>query len=455
MKYLSKTAIAVLVSAGSMNVSNAALTGADLAAANSYFNSHPDIVKYAPWVRDNVLRSNTLKDANYTLVSNSYYDPVQNKLIYINQIGGITPSVPMSTLTPSKPAVVVTPPKQGNTTPPFAYNVPPKQQTPVAPTPNAVPPHQQLTPVPVIPAVQQLTPPMPTPNAVPPRQQLTPVPVIPAVQQRTPPMPTPNAVPPRQQLTPVPVIPAVQQLTPPMPTPNAVPPRQQLSPVPVIPAVQQLTPPMPTPNTVPPRQQLTPVPVLPHQVGITAPIKPTVTITDVQSTKVDASAFKADQDRQDKVLQTLSDKTTQAYNTGMYAKSLAATNKSAVANVQVRQQAQETTIQNHNNQLANHEQRITELENQNNNFQNLKDDVDNNRKRAAVGVASVAAMSNIPQVTDSQTFAVGAGVGGYDSQGAVAVGVSARITDHIVTKASVGAGSFGGATYGAGVSFGW
>ncbi|MDT0534627.1 YadA-like family protein [Enterobacter cloacae] len=427
MKYLSKTAIAVLVSAGSMNVSNAALTGADLAAANSYFNSHPDIVKYAPWVRDNVLRSNTLKDANYTLVSNSYYDPVQNKLIYINQIGGITPSVPMSTLTPSKPAVVVTPPKQGNTTPPFAYNVPPKQQTPVAPTPNAVPPHQQLTPVPVIPAVQQLTPPMPTPNAVPPRQQLTPVPVIPAVQQ----------------------------LTPPMPTPNAVPPRQQLSPVPVIPAVQQLTPPMPTPNTVPPRQQLTPVPVLPHQVGITAPIKPTVTITDVQSTKVDASAFKADQDRQDKVLQTLSDKTTQAYNTGMYAKSLAATNKSAVANVQVRQQAQETTIQNHNNQLANHEQRITELENQNNNFQNLKDDVDNNRKRAAVGVASVAAMSNIPQVTDSQTFAVGAGVGGYDSQGAVAVGVSARITDHIVTKASVGAGSFGGATYGAGVSFGW
>ncbi|MDQ7217382.1 YadA C-terminal domain-containing protein, partial [Enterobacter cloacae] len=292
-------------------------------------------------------------------------------------------------------------------------------------------------------------------NAVPPRQQLTPVPVIPAVQQRTPPMPTPNAVPPRQQLTPVPVIPAVQQRTPPMPTPNAVPPHQQLTPVPVIPAVQQLTPPMPTPNTVPPRQQLTPVPVLPHQVGITAPIKPTVTITDVQSTKVDASAFKADQDRQDKVLQTLSDKTTQAYNTGLYAKSLAATNKSAVANVQVRQQAQETTIQNHSNQLANHEQRITELENQNNNFQNLKDDVDNNRKRAAVGVASVAAMSNIPQVTDSQTFAVGAGVGGYDSQGAVAVGVSARITDHIVTKASVGAGSFGGATYGAGVSFGW
>lgn len=152
-----------------------------------------------------------------------------------------------------------------------------------------------------------------------------------------------------------------------------------------------------------------------------------------------------------------------AYSAGVYAQqqaadaaTVAAVNKAAVANVQSRQQAQETTIQNHSAQLNNHEERITALENEsNNNFRNLKDDVDNNRKRAAVGVASVAAMSNIPQVTDSQAFAIGAGVGGYDSQGAVAIGISARITDHIVTKASVGAGSFGGATYGAGVSFGY
>ncbi|HEB5016438.1 TPA: YadA C-terminal domain-containing protein, partial [Enterobacter asburiae] len=152
-----------------------------------------------------------------------------------------------------------------------------------------------------------------------------------------------------------------------------------------------------------------------------------------------------------------------AYSAGVYAQqqaadaaTVAAVNKAAVANVQSRQQAQETTIQNHSAQLKNHEERITALENEsNNNFRNLKDDVDNNRKRAAIGVASVAAMSNIPQVTDSQAFAIGAGVGGYDSQGAVAIGISARITDHIVTKASVGAGSFGGATYGAGVSFGY
>lgn len=131
-------------------------------------------------------------------------------------------------------------------------------------------------------------------------------------------------------------------------------------------------------------------------------------------------------------------------------------NTVAVDNVQSRQQAQETTIRRHSSQLSNHEERITALENENNNnFQNLKNDVDNNRKRAAVGVASVAAMSNIPQVTDSQTFAIGAGVGEYDSQGAIAVGFSARVTERVVTKASVGAGSYGCATVGAGVSYGW
>ncbi|MEG5741146.1 hypothetical protein, partial [Enterobacter chengduensis] len=45
-------------------------------------------------------------DANNTLVSNSYYDQAQGKLIYVTQIGGITPPVSMSTLTPSTPAQV-------------------------------------------------------------------------------------------------------------------------------------------------------------------------------------------------------------------------------------------------------------------------------------------------------------------------------------------------------------
>ena len=104
---LSKSAVAIFVfSAVSTGVAEASLTGADLAAANSYFKSHPDIVKYAPWIRNGVLTANSLKDANYTLLSNSYYDQAQDKVIYVNQIGGIALPVSMSTLTPSTPAQV-------------------------------------------------------------------------------------------------------------------------------------------------------------------------------------------------------------------------------------------------------------------------------------------------------------------------------------------------------------
>lgn len=88
-------------------------------------------------------------------------------------------------------------------------------------------------------------------------------------------------------------------------------------------------------------------------------------------------------------------------------------------------------------------------------FADMGKRVDDNRKRAAVGVAGVAAMANIPQVTDSQSVSVGAGVGDYDSQQAVAVGFSVRVSQHIVTKAAVSAGSFGGAAVGAGMSWGW
>ena len=595
MKSLNKSAIAVLVFTGSMAVANASLTGADLAAANSYFNSHPDIVKYAPWIRSNVLSNDNLSAANNTLVGNSYYDPVQGKIVYISQIDGITPPVPMSTLTPSTPAqvnlsanvpvvisgntavtntkttlnepgliaapanttnaksiittptkqsLIVEPPKPVIKTPPLV------QKVPVA-TPVAIPVVKQQTPTPInrdVPSplphsIPNKVPPLlanSTPNKIPDPMAYNvptkaPVPLANNIPVKAP-TPLPYNVPPKMLVNniPAPLV-SPQSILPVQKTP-VVPPQPQAYNVPVKqPTIQpyNVPPKMSLPLQQTPNKQPIPVaqpynvpskiptvqtnlmytPSVPPKEIIQAPVKQlisrndpigvqgdlqklTITVVDSQTpaattipaqntanttlasatnanakadantnaltTKVDSNTFKADQDRQDQALQDASDKATQAINTGAYAQSLAvdaqtvaAANKAAVANVQSRQQAQETTIQNHSNQLADHEQRITELENQNNNFKNLKDDVDNNRKRAAVGVASVAAMSNIPQVTDSQTFAVGAGVGGYDSQGAVAVGVSARITDHIVSKASVGAGSFGGATYGAGVSFGW
>lgn len=507
MKLLNKSTIAVfvlgVVFAGSMNVAKAALTGADLAAANSYFNSHPDILKYAPWIRNNVLASNTLKDANYTLLSNSYYDSMQGKVIYVNQIGGINPPVPMSTLTPSTPAqvkltttvpvvvsgntaatntkttlnepgLIAAPTNTTNSTSVIStptaqpYNIPSKLPTVQVNLTNS----PTLAPTPIIQAV-----PVATPTAVPTIKQQIPMPV--------------------NQGTPSPLI-ASTKITPTslVTSPNAIPnplPQSTLNKIPTPSANNVPTPlvALVTPQTTPPKpviqapvKQLVQAGIIDNgsqQVGLTASIKPTVTVVDTNiptpSTVTPTTALKTvapstttsivTQNGKDgvdgtngkdgvttTVTQIQVDTATQA-KVDSNSKQVAA-NTVAVDNVQSRQQAQETTIENHSSQLSNHEKRITALENEsNNNFKNLKNDVDNNRKRAAVGVASVAAMSNIPQVTDSQSFAIGAGVGEYDSQGAVAVGFSARVTEHVVTKASVGAGSYDGATVGAGVSYGW
>ncbi|QBC02007.1 YadA C-terminal domain-containing protein [Enterobacter cloacae] len=365
MKPLNKSTIAVfvlgVVFAGSTNTAKAALTGADLAAANSYFNSHPDIVKYAPWIRDNVMNSGSLADANNTLLNNSYYDQGQGKVIYVSQIGGITPPVPMTSLTPA------TAPSVSNDS-----RHPTNEH------------HEEIV-----------------------------TPYIDGVHNQA-------AV-----ITPATKPDQTQHLDS-----NATPEQQQHA------------------------KDQAMIKYLQSQ------------IKNGESGKNGRDGIKGDSgsngldgtNGKDGVTTTVTqiqvDTATQT-KVDRNSKQVAA-NTVAVDNVQSRQQAQETTIQSHSSQLTNHEERITALENEsNNNFQNLKNDVDNNRKRAAVGVASVAAMSNIPQVTDSQIFAIGAGVGEYDSQGAIAVGFSARVTEHVVTKASVGAGSYGGATVGAGVSYGW
>lgn len=70
-------------------------------------------------------------------------------------------------------------------------------------------------------------------------------------------------------------------------------------------------------------------------------------------------------------------------------------------------------------------------------------------------MAGVAAMANIPQVSQGSIFSVGAGLGGYDGESAVAVGVSARINNNIVTKASVAMTSQDDPVWGAGLSYEW
>ena len=82
---------------------------------------------------------------------------------------------------------------------------------------------------------------------------------------------------------------------------------------------------------------------------------------------------------------------------------------------------------------------------------------DDDRKHASAGVAGVAAMANIPQVSQYRDFSVGAGVGSYDSEQALAVGASARFGDkgQVVTKASVSMTTQDDFVVGVGLAYEW
>jgi autotransporter adhesin len=59
----------------------------------------------------------------------------------------------------------------------------------------------------------------------------------------------------------------------------------------------------------------------------------------------------------------------------------------------------------------------------------------------SAGIASVAAMSNIPHSIYTGQLSVGAGVGHYNGETAVAVGASYRYNEHVTTQLSAGANS--------------
>lgn len=88
-------------------------------------------------------------------------------------------------------------------------------------------------------------------------------------------------------------------------------------------------------------------------------------------------------------------------------------------------------------------------------FANMDKRIDENRKNASAGIAGVAAMANIPQVSQNSSFSVGAGVGSYDGEQGIAVGASARFNQNVVTKASVAGTTQSDFVFGAGVSYEW
>ncbi|EFR8087462.1 hypothetical protein H0088_004105 [Salmonella enterica] len=96
-----------------------------------------------------------------------------------------------------------------------------------------------------------------------------------------------------------------------------------------------------------------------------------------------------------------------------------------------------------------------ELRNVNKQFSSLKEKVDDNHKKANAGIAGVAAMANIPQVTESARFSLGAGVGFRGDEQAIAVGMSSRLSQSVIGKMSVAADTQSDFTVGAGVAVQW
>ena len=189
--------------------------------------------------------------------------------------------------------------------------------------------------------------------------------------------------------------------------------------------------------------------------------------TNALATKVNQADFAVDQQRQDSALaaetstrstqfNTLSAGVKQAQDTGAYAQSRA---DAAYAHSEANRQALDATnkrVAQNTADIANHEQRIQTLEGQTNSkFADLNKQIDDNRKRASAGIAGVAAMANIPQVLEHQTFAIGAGAGNTDGESALAVGFSARASQNTVVKASVSNDTQHNFVVGAGVAFGW
>lgn len=88
-------------------------------------------------------------------------------------------------------------------------------------------------------------------------------------------------------------------------------------------------------------------------------------------------------------------------------------------------------------------------------FASLKQQIDDNHKKANAGSASAMAAAGVPQVTGNQTFTLGAAVGGYESENAIAVGASYRASESVTLKATVAADTQQGFGYNAGIAIGW
>lgn len=173
-------------------------------------------------------------------------------------------------------------------------------------------------------------------------------------------------------------------------------------------------------------------------------------------TKLDTTTHEQYVAGQNVVNRTLAEGITQSQITGDYANSrIDAANSNIEANYQAIQNTNKRVAQN-TSDIAQHEQRIQSLEKSTNaNFSALRNEVQSNKKRADAGTASVAAMANIPQVTEYGRFSIGAGLGTRGHERAVAVGMSSRLSTNVIGKVSVSSDTQSKFTFGAGIAVQW
>ena len=94
------------------------------------------------------------------------------------------------------------------------------------------------------------------------------------------------------------------------------------------------------------------------------------------------------------------------------------------------------------------------IANTNKRLDGLSDDIHKHRKLASAGIASVAAVANIPHATYAGKSALGVGVGGHEGQQALAVRYS-HLSDNTkwLVSASAGVDTQSQLTYGAGLTY--
>lgn len=87
-------------------------------------------------------------------------------------------------------------------------------------------------------------------------------------------------------------------------------------------------------------------------------------------------------------------------------------------------------------------------------FSHMDKKISKTAKQANSGIASVAAMSNIPYAMNTR-FSLGAGLGNYRNGNAVAVGAQYQIKENVNLRSSVSWNNSDSAVIGAGIAIGW